>query len=164
MTDQSVTLDSLYESRCKTLPDGPGIYMVIAPEGFAPLFLDRGTGGWFKGKDPNVPVENLRSRWVQGARDLYIGMTEWSLRTRVWDLLRFGHGELVPHWGGRHLWQLKDSGKLLLRWREHEAPVREEARLLEEFESRYGRLPFANRKRGEEKAVVGQSRRGGREQ
>lgn len=107
------------------------------------MFLKDGTGGWFKGKNPNVPVERLRARWVRGATTLYIGKAK-NLRQRVWLLVRFGHGEPVAHWGGRLLWQLKDSKNLPLEFLEVELPEKEEKRELNLFERRHGELPFAN--------------------
>ncbi len=148
-----VSFQELYESECKALPPRPGVYVVQAPNGLVPIFLKRGTGGFFKREDPNVGVETLQSRWVREARELYIGMTTTNLQKRVLLLLKFGQGKPVPHKGGRLLWQLKNSDELLLSWCEHDAPAQEEARLLREFELGHGRLPFANLKHGSEEGA-----------
>lgn len=140
------TLRQLFRSQCKELPDTPGVYVVITPKEFKPIFLYPGTGGKFKGKDPNVLCESLRSRWVPQARELYIGKAN-NLRQRVQRMLQFGCGRPVAKWGGRYIWQLKDSWNLLLWWEEHPSPELKEGRLLTDFERRHGRLPFANLRR-----------------
>ena len=148
-----ISFQELYESECKALLPRPGVYVVQVPDNFVPIFLEKGTGGFFKGEDPNVSVETLQSRWVRDARELYIGMTTTNLQERVLSLLKFGQGKRVPHKGGRLLWQLKNSGELLLSWCENDAPTQEEARLLRGFELRHGRLPFANLKHGSEEGA-----------
>lgn len=144
LSHTACSLESLYQSKCRQLPEAPGIYLVRAPEDFKPAFVNPGAGGWFKGKNPNIDIKKLRSRWwVPDFRELYIGRAD-NLRERVWRLLEFGHGNPVAHWGGRLLWQIKQSSDFLLDWYEHNSPAEEEHRLLAEFKSKYGRLPFAN--------------------
>ena len=70
------------------------------------------------------------------------------LRRRLREYSRFGVGEPVAHWGGRMIWQLKNSERLIVAWREvgREETAREfEQRLLRRFAELYdGRRPFAN--------------------
>lgn len=142
-TGRPVALRELYEQKCRSLPKGPGIYVVRTPEDLKPEFVPHGTGGRFKGKNPNIALEMLRARWIDSARELYIGKAD-NLRARVWKFLRFGHRHPVDHWGGRLIWQIKQTDDLLLDWYEHERPTEEETRLLEAFKEKYRRLPFAN--------------------
>lgn len=100
----------LAASRYATVPLESGTYVVLRAKGGAPAFLERGRGGWWKGRDPTVPVERLEREWVHGAQTVYIGKAA-SLRERVGLLVTFASGEPVMHWGGRLLWQLERGSK-----------------------------------------------------
>lgn len=137
----------LFESGCKELPDNEGgVYLVLLPELGRRRFLDPGSGGFFRGRDPNVPVSKLEPNWVDGAKVLYIGKAGSSLRTRVKALVRFGRGHRAAHWGGRYLWQLSSSYELRVCWMTTpgENPREVERRLIREFKEKYGQRPFAN--------------------
>jgi hypothetical protein len=60
----------------------------------------------------------------------------------------FGNGKPVGHWGGRYLWQLKNSANLVLCWKAtpHSDPGEVEHELIRSFIAHYGALPFANLK------------------
>lgn len=111
-----------------------------------PAFLGASRGGHFKGKDPSEPIERLESEWVEEAVVLYIGMTTTTRRKRVGDYARFGSGTPIGHWGGRFIWQLADSPELKVCWKvtDGDHAERTERSLLDDFQLRYGRLPFAN--------------------
>ena len=59
---------------------------------------------------------------VAGAQVLYLGKafsrSEWSSKSRQASERVLAHesGHPVGHWGGRYLWQLEDSGSLLVAW------------------------------------------------
>ena len=53
--------------------DKAGVYMVVRSSYDAPLFREIGTGGHFKGKNPNVPIRELENEWVDGETVIYIG-------------------------------------------------------------------------------------------
>lgn len=125
------------------VPVDPGAYVVFRLREAPPVFIDPGSGGWFKGRDPNVRTETLRDNWVVGANVVYIGKAT-SLRSRVGQLIKFGHGSNIGHQGGRYLWQLADAFDLLVAWQGHPDPSGRETALIEAFVDDYGTFPFAN--------------------
>lgn len=136
------------------IPAAPGVYLIEHPDPAIPEFLETGSGGRFKGRDPNVDVEHLRDRWILGEPIVYIGKAgspgrRATLRSRLQQYLRFGEGRNVGHWGGRHIWQLPHSDALQIRWAEVPlgAPRDAESALLRAFEAHHGQLPFANLRR-----------------
>ena len=120
-----IPVSELQSGKIVSVPEEPGIYMVVIPEGFIPVFLPVGTGGHFKEKDPNVQTGILESSWVMDTCVIYIGKA-----------------------GGKTSSSTLDSGRLLVCWRPS-APG-EDARLMESslisgFKDMYGgQRPFAN--------------------
>lgn len=145
VADLRAALGHRREGMWALVPEGRGAYLVVREGPSEPVFVPVGPGGAFKGRDPNVDVRVLESAWVPGARVVYVGRSS-SLRERLRGLVSFGLGRPVGHWGGRYLWQLADASELRVCWRE--TPDRDpdalRSELLALFESRYGRLPFAN--------------------
>lgn len=134
------------------VPTSSGIYVVLRAVGPV-TFRSVSVGGHFKGKEPTVPEEALRAKWLDSVATLYIGRAN-NLRARLKLLARYGNGEPVAHQGGRYLWQLSDCEFLLFGWRLENDPVLAEQQLLEEFEAAYGQLPFANLVRGTSSLAV----------
>ena len=133
------------------VPDAPGVYLFLRIRVSPPVFLETGTGGFFKGKDPNVPLARLDSEWVEGALVVYVGQagsrSKGTLRRRVDRMLRFGEGVCVGHWGGRMVWQLEDAKRLVVCWRPvtERDPGHVETALIRSFKSLHGgKRPFAN--------------------
>lgn len=134
------------------VPQAPGIYVVLRPEGFEPVFLAKSTGGRFKRRDPSLLQSVLETEWINDADVLYIGKAgagstgNRGLRKRIQEFADFGRGKPVGHWGGRLIWQLADSQSLVIAWKELAAAEVNlaEASYHAEFISIYGRLPFAN--------------------
>lgn len=134
----------LYDS-WSILPDEKGVYLVLRLESVPVGFISKGAGGYFKGKDPNVSFEELKSNWVDGTKVVYIGKAT-SLKKRIRQYIKFGQGKNVGHWGGRLVWQIKDAKDLVLCWLETKEydPRNIEANLIAMFKEQYGRRPFAN--------------------
>ena len=133
------------------IPAVRGVYVLLREGTHSPVFFEKGTGGFFKGKDPNVPVEVLQQNWVQGSPTVYIGKAgdpgrAATLRTRLWQYLRFGTGANVGHWGGRYIWQLEDAEDLLICWLPlpEDTPSELESTLIDAFRQEHGVRPFAN--------------------
>lgn len=129
-----------------TVPEVKGVYVVIRDKESKPEFLEHGTGGFFKKKNPNISMEKLKDYWVDGTPIVYIGQTERELKKRIEELIRLGQGKAVAHWGGRIMWQLKDADELIIAWKElpDSDPKEVERNLLIDFKSIYCKLPFAN--------------------
>lgn len=130
------------------LPVEKGVYAVIRDKETAPTFVEKGTGGYHKQRDPNVPTVELNDNWVEGTTIVYIGQTNRNLKKRIGELIKFGQGKAVGHWGGRLLWQLADAEELIVAWKElsDSDTMAMERNLLDKFKSIYLKLPFANLK------------------
>jgi hypothetical protein len=145
------TFEELRASAYEPVPKCAGIYQVLWSTGYRPRFLNRSPAGWFKGRDPTVPIETLERKWVDRTACVYIGKAGGSrqratLRSRISQFERFGRGKPVAHWGGRYIWQVVGVNSLLVCWlpTPKEFPYRVERKMLIEFQLKYGCLPFAN--------------------
>ena len=128
------------------LPDNNGVYIVLNSENKPADFMTIGTGGFFKGKDPNVSLVELKSNWVENTKVVYIGKAT-SLKSRLRQYFNFGQGKNVGHYGGRLIWQLKYSNELLVCWKPLTSDPREyEADLIRQFVFKFRKRPFANLK------------------
>jgi hypothetical protein len=129
-----------------SIPQERGIYLVLRPDNNPPKFLQIGTGGHYKDRNPNVPIETLKSNWVEETVVVYIGKAT-SLKTRLEQYFKFGQGKNVGHYGGRFIWQLKDSADLIVCWKQlpnNDDPRKAESLLINDFLMKYSNLPFAN--------------------
>ena len=142
------------------VPSQKGIYMILRVAKSVPAFMEQGTGGFFKKKDPNVTVQELKKNWIEGEQVLYIGkaggkkkddaesVSKATLQSRIRQYMRFGQGEAVGHWGGRLIWQLKDAKDLIVCWKvlgKDEEPREVEKNIIQEFKKGHGgKRPFAN--------------------
>jgi len=133
------------------LPKQKGVYIVINPLPGSKNFLTKGTGGHFKGKDPNVFVEELNAKWVMNSPVVYIGQagggsSAATLQKRIKQYLDFGNGKAIGHYGGRFIWQISHNKDLIIAWKtlDNENPSVVETELLTSFRRHYNALPFAN--------------------
>ena len=126
------------------LPDNNGVYLVLNIDNKPGEFLTIGSGGHFKGKNPNVSLTELKSNWVVNTKVVYIGKAT-SLKSRLRQYFRFGQGKNIGHYGGRLIWQLKYSKDLVVCWKSLTTDPREfEADLIQQFVTTFGCRPFAN--------------------
>lgn len=131
------------------VPTDGGVYVLLRESDVVPSFLSVGSGGHFKGRDPNVEVALLERRWISGCQVVYVGKASKTserrhLRKRLQEFAAFGSGKAVGHWGGRLTWQLEDSADLLVCWKVSDTPRATESDLLRALESEHGSLPYAN--------------------
>ena len=56
-----------------SIPKIKGVYLVLNPNFKKAEYLQIGTGGHFKGKNPNVTLDELKSNWVDNSLIVYIG-------------------------------------------------------------------------------------------
>ena len=138
-----------YLDNYKMLPDTPGVYAILISAETPVIFLEQGSGGFFKGKDPNVPIAELKNNWVDDTYILYIGKAT-SPRKRLSQYFKFGQGKNVGHWGGRYIWQISNANDLIVYWKPtpDNDPDKVETELIHAFKlSHNGRRPFANLKK-----------------
>ncbi|MDQ0754877.1 hypothetical protein [Arthrobacter sp. B3I4] len=148
---------SLSDLDINRIPQKPGIFAVLLPEGSAPnsirpQFLAKSTAGVFKKKDPTLKADLLDVEWVDGAEVLYLGKAgpgskgNRGLRRQIQEFVDFGRGKPPGHWDGRLIWQLVGAPRLIIAWKE--LPLQdlaaEEARYHAAFVAEFGQLPFAN--------------------
>ena len=133
------------------LPDVKGIYVVLHLNESTPNFLQAGSGGHFKGRNPNVSLTDLTSNWIAKTPVVYIGKAgsgdgRATLKSRLRQYLRFGQGKNVGHWGGRLIWQIASSDDLVICWKAlpNEDPRFVEAQMIKQFCEKFGGRPFAN--------------------
>jgi hypothetical protein len=131
--------------RTSACPTSGGVYVVIHNTESPVAFAKRSCGGRFKGKDPTVTLDALAANWVDGAEVVYIGKAD-QLRRRLTQYADFGAGKPVGHWGGRLIWQLTSTDRMLVGWKETpgRVPVEVKAELIASFRQTYGKPPFTN--------------------
>ena len=133
------------------IPKEKGIYFILYTETHSPDFLPTGTGGHFKGQNPNITMKELKSHWVNNTIVIYIGKaggtgSSATIQSRLKQYLKFGQGRNIGHWGGRLIWQIRNSGDLFVCWKTlpDKEPRDVERELIQMFKSEYGKRPFAN--------------------
>ncbi|OUS97449.1 hypothetical protein CA951_02835 [Rhodococcus sp. NCIMB 12038] len=134
------------------VPTDPGVHVVLRVSETDPEFRQVSPAGWFKRKDPSVPVATLEDSWVPGSPVVYLGKANGGatgrrgLRMRLDEYRRHGTGEPIGHWGGRYIWQLADSDELVVGWKPTaDTNARALKRhLIAEFSSDHAKRPFAN--------------------
>lgn len=148
------TMGELMNGARSQIPAQKGVYVVLRESESKPQFLIEGTGGHFKGRNPNVSLLELENNWVDGAQVVYIGKaggigSSATLQKRLTQYLRFGQGANIGHWGGRYIWQLADSRDLVACWKTltYDDPRKVELKIITYFKAIFGdKRPFANLK------------------
>lgn len=140
----AVTLRELIGSNCQNIPEVPGVYWVLAPEGMTISFTEKLRNKYA----PLYPVKKLLNKYEKCTESevLYIGKAEGAggLRQRLKQYMKYGHGESRIHKGGRAIWQIEDSELLLLAYEPCDHAENREKQLLQEYKQRNGTYPLAN--------------------
>ena len=133
------------------LPAIKGVYLVLNLDTKTTSYLQVGTGGHFKGKNPNITIQELKNNWIDKTIVVYIGKagsdtSSATLKSRLKQYFGFGQGKNIGHWGGRLIWQLTSSNKLVVCWKTlpNDDPRNFEGKLIKDFVTQYGNRPFAN--------------------
>ena len=133
------------------IPKIKGVYLVLNLTYKKAQFLQIGTGGHFKRKNPNVLIDELKSNWVENSLVVYIGKagsesSKSTLNKRLKQYFGFGQGKNIGHWGGRFIWQLKNCNDLIVCWKplSNDDPRIIENELIKKFVSKFSKRPFAN--------------------
>lgn len=84
------------------LPAIKGVYLVLNLDKKIPSFLQVGCGGHFKGRNPNVSIEELERNWIDNTLVVYIGKAgsdngSATLKSRLRQHFSFGQGKNVGH-------------------------------------------------------------------
>lgn len=144
------TMQELFASSSQ-LPAKKGVYLILNLDKELPSFLEVGSGGFFKGKNPNVTIDELKRNWVDTALVVYIGKagsdtSSATLKSRLRQYFGFGQGKNIGHWGCRLIWQLASFQNLVVCWKTltNEDPRTYEGKLIRDFVSQFGFRPFAN--------------------
>lgn len=139
-----VTFKELYRNDCKSVPEEPGVYWVLAPEGMPIRFSECDYR-------PEAKIYPARLLWEKYERcvdrkTLYIGKAEGKrgLRQRLRQYMDYGQGKGKIHAGGRAVWQIPDTEFLLLAYEVCKAPGEREHQLLREYRELNGSYPLAN--------------------
>jgi hypothetical protein len=96
-------------------------------------------------------IDELKSNWVENSLVVYIGKagsetSKATLNSRLKQYFGFGQGKNIGHWGGRLIWQLKNSADLIVCWKPlpTDDPRTFENQLIKKFVSEFSKRPFAN--------------------
>ena len=100
------TIKELKSLGFNSIPKEKGVYVVLHKKLSSPEFLFESIGGHFKGKNPTVPIYELKNNWVNNEEIVYIGQaggknSKSTLRNRLTLYIKYGSGKPVGHQGGR---------------------------------------------------------------
>jgi hypothetical protein len=84
----------LKDTKCGAVPDAAGVYLVPRDPSLRPTFIATSKGGHFKGRRPEVSVQELEDNWVERAAIIYIGKagggdSRSTLKRRIGAYMRF---------------------------------------------------------------------------
>lgn len=151
------TVEELHNGLLEEVPNTSGVYFVFMPADFELIILPKNVGFEFtsKRKPSSYGMAELEVKAAHYGKFghykshlLYIGKAK-DLHRRIEQYIgyRYNIPNLFPHDGGRAIWQIKNSEKLIVQYMEcleGEDCRKVEHALLETYKKRYGAYPFAN--------------------
>ena len=154
-----ISIQELFENKeCKKqIPTGSGVYTVRIPSGMTVKFKKEPDGFQVTHKRTLSNIyDEVVAKWntiIESNADasiLYYGRGI-NLRRRIMQYVNFGYKykSYDNHEGGRAIWYIIDNGKLEFEFYETPDYKSEEARLICEYEAKYGNKPLANAIKGE---------------
>ena len=120
-----------------------GVYMIVRPENFPKSFNRQSKAGKWKGNEPTVSIGELEKKWIDDAVILYIGESN-NVQARIRAHIDFWGGKAVGAHGGRFIAQLQNYNDLEVWYLSCDGGKAKKSVLLQAFEARYNKLPFAN--------------------
>lgn len=120
-----------------------GVYLIVRPENFMKSFNGHSKAGKWKGKDPTVSIGELEKNWIDDADILYIGESK-NVQERIRAHIDFWNGKTARAYGGRFIAQLQNYTDLEVWHLPCDDGKAKRSVLLQAFEARYNKLPFAN--------------------
>ena len=140
----ATTLQTLYRCGCDCIPEAPGVYWVLRSEGMSIHFTEH----TYNHSAKLYPVEMLSSKYkdCKDQNILYIGKADGKkgLRQRLKQYMNYGWDKATNHKGGRAIWQIEDTGLLLLAFEECKDARAREKQLLADYKAKNGSYPLAN--------------------
>lgn len=154
------TVKELHDGALNEIPETSGVYFVFMPSNFELVILQKNVGFEFtsKRKSSSYRIEELEAKAEHYGKFgnytshlLYVGKAK-NLHRRIEQYVgyRYRIQNLFPHDGGRAIWQIENSEKLIVRYMEcleGEDCRKIEQNLLQTYKKQYEAYPFANWKK-----------------
>jgi hypothetical protein len=140
----ATTLENLYCCECGNIPETPGVYWVLAPEGLPIHFAMRTYNPSASLYSAEVLVKKYGD--CTDKETLYIGKADGrrGLHQRLKQYMNYGWKNATNHKGGRAIWQIDGAGLLLLAYEECEDARERENQLLAAYKKKNDTYPLAN--------------------
>ena len=143
-----LSIQYLHTHGFSSISNKNGVYMVCIPQVFSKKILGSTTAiEAYKEQSLLYTVEELERKWVEESDILYIGKAGSKsnhLQQRIRQFVRYAYSEGNNHRGGRALWQLENCHSLLIGYKEVLDAREAERSLICEFQTKFGKRPFAN--------------------
>lgn len=122
-----------------------GVYIIVIPDNFGKVgFNEFSKLEKWKDKQVAIHIKELKNRWIENAKILYIGKSEINVQKRLLQHIKFWNGKNVSAYGGRIIGQIQNFENLEVWYLNCDTPEKTKKILLKTFKNQYGKFPFAN--------------------